>query len=141
LAKKKSARWHTVYSIISTVIEEAGIAALFLWLMPLFGIVIPLWVVILVLAGFAVFSYFMYRIGHPTILYEPVNSPESIIGSTGIVERALNPEGYVRVCGELWQASGTEGNIERGEEVIVASIEGLKLTVVRKSRSINGQLH
>lgn len=141
MAKKKSARWHTVYSIISTVIEEAGIAALFLWLMPLFGIVVPLWGVILVLAGFAVFAYFMYRIGHPTILYEPVNSPESIIGSTGVVERALNPQGYVRVFGELWQASGTEGNMEKGEEVIVASIEGLKLTVVRKSRSINGQLH
>ena len=141
MAKKKSARWHTVYSIICTLIEEAGIAALFLWLMPLFGIVIPLWVVILVLAGFAILSYFMYRIGHPTILYEPVNSPESIIGSTGVVERALNPEGYVRVCGELWQASVTEGNIERGEEVIVASIDGLKLTVVPKSRSVNGQLH
>ncbi|MCX6006450.1 MAG: hypothetical protein NTZ34_04205 [Chloroflexi bacterium] len=141
MAKKKSARWHTVYSIISTVIEEAGIAALFLWLMPLFGIVVPIWGVILVLAGFAVFSYFMYRIGHPTILYEAVNSPESIVGSTGVVERSLNPEGYVRVCGELWQASGTEGNVEKGEEVIVTSMDGLKLTVVRKSRSIDEQLH
>ena len=137
MAKKKSARWHTIYSIISTVIEEAGIAALILWLMPLFGIIIPLWGAILVLAGFAVFSYFMYRIGHPTILYEPVNSPESIIGSTGVVESSLNPVGHVRVCGELWQASGGDGNMAKGEEVIVTSIDGLKLTVVRKSRSIN----
>jgi membrane protein implicated in regulation of membrane protease activity len=141
LAKKKSARWHTVYSIISTVIEEAGIATLMLWLMPIFGIVIPLWVTILVLAGFAVFSYFMYRIGHPTVLYEAVNSPESIIGSTGVVERSLNPHGYVRVCGELWQASGKDGNLEKGEEVIVVSMDGLKLTVAQKSRSINEKLH
>jgi membrane protein implicated in regulation of membrane protease activity len=141
LAKKKSARWHTIYSIISTVIEEAGIAALMLWLMPIFGIAIPLWVTILVLAGFAVFSYFMYRIGHPTVLYEAVNSPESIIGSTGVVESSLNPQGYVRVCGELWQASGKDGNLEKGEEVIVLSIDGLKLTVANKSRSINEQLH
>lgn len=141
MAKKKSARWHTIYSIISTVIEEAGIAALMLWLMPIFGIAIPLWVTILVLAGFAVFSYFMYRIGHPTVLYEAVNSPESIIGSTGVVESSLNPQGYVRVCGELWQASGKDGNLEKGEEVIVLSIDGLKLTVANKSRSINEQLH
>jgi membrane protein implicated in regulation of membrane protease activity len=141
LAKKKSARWHTVYSIISTVIEEAGIATLMLWLMPIFGIVIPLWVTILVLAGFAVFSYFMYRIGHPTVLYEAVNSPESIVGSTGVVERSLNPKGYVRVCGELWQASGKDGNLEKGEEVIVVSMDGLKLTVAQKSRSINEKLH
>jgi membrane protein implicated in regulation of membrane protease activity len=141
LAKKKSARWHTVYSIINTVIEEAGIATLMLWLMPIFGIVIPLWVTILVLAGFAVFSYFMYRIGHPTVLYEAVNSPESIVGSTGVVERSLNPQGYVRVCGELWQASGKDGNLEKGEEVIVVSMDGLKLTVAQKSRSINEKLH
>jgi membrane protein implicated in regulation of membrane protease activity len=137
LAKKKSARWHTIYSIISTVIEEAGIAVLILWFLPLFGVVVPLWGVILVLSGFAVFSYFMYRIGHPTVLYETINPPESIIGSTGVVERSLNPIGYVRVCGELWQAFGRDGNMEKGEEVIVASIEGLKLTVVRKSRSIS----
>ena len=136
MAKKKSACWHTVYSIISTVIEEAGIATLMLWLMPIFGIVIPLWVTILVLAGFAVFSYFMYRIGHPTVLYEAVNSPESIVGSIGVVERSLNPYGYVRVCGELWQASGKDGNMEKGEEVIVVSMDGLKLTVAQKSRSI-----
>jgi membrane protein implicated in regulation of membrane protease activity len=141
LAKKKSARWHTVYSIISTVFEEAGIAALMLWLMPIFGIVIPLWGVILVLSAFAVFSYFMYRIGHPTVLYEAVNSPESIIGSTGVVERSLNPQGYVRVCGELWQASGKDGNLEKGEEVIVVSMDGLKLTVAQKSHSINEKLH
>ncbi len=105
--------------------------------MPLLGIVVPLWAVILVLSGFAVFSYFMYRIGHPTILYKAVNAPESIVGSAGVVERALNPEGYVRVCGELWQASGMDGNVEKGEEIIVASINGLKLTVVRKSQSVN----
>ena len=115
MAKKKSARWHTIYSIISTVIEEAGIAALMLWFLPLFGVVVPLWVIILVLAAFAVFSYFMYRIGHPTVLYETINPPESIIGSTGVVERSLNPAGYVRVCGELWQASGRDGAITPGD--------------------------
>jgi membrane protein implicated in regulation of membrane protease activity len=132
LVKKKSARWHTVYSIISTVIEEAILVAGLLWVLPLFGLVVPVWVVILAIIGFAIFSYFMYRIGHPTILYREISSPESIIGSTGIVERSLNPRGYVKVCGELWSASVTDGRIDKGEEVIVTGITGLKLTVTRK---------
>lgn len=132
MVKKKSARWHTVYSIISTVIEEALIAAALLWGLPLFGLVLPVWVIILVIVGFAIFSYFMYRIGHPTMLYHEISSPESIIGSTGIVERSLNPQGYVKVCGELWSASVIDGHIEKGEEVIVTGITGLKLTVTKK---------
>jgi membrane protein implicated in regulation of membrane protease activity len=131
--KKKSARWHTIYSIISTVFEEAGIAVLFLWLLPIFGIVVPLWGVIIILASFAVFSYFMYRIGHPTILFKEVSSPESIIGETAIVERSLKPEGYVKVHGELWRATAVETRIEKGTEVTVVSLDGLKLTVVNKS--------
>jgi membrane protein implicated in regulation of membrane protease activity len=131
--KKKSARWHTIYSIISSLIQEAGVALLFLWLLPIFGIVVPLWAVILFLLGFAVFCYVMYRIGHPTILFKEVSAPESIVGQTGVVERSLNPEGYVKVYGELWRASATNGPIKKGEEVVITAIDGLKLTVGRKS--------
>jgi len=131
--KMKSARWHTIYSIISTLIEEAGIAALFLWLLPTFGIVIPLWGVILALVGFAIFSYFMYRIGHPTILYKEISSPDAIIGCTGVVVSTIGPEGYVRVCGELWRAKCSHAKLEKGEEIVVTAIDGLKLTVARKT--------
>ena len=133
--KKRSARWHTIYSIISTLLEEAGIALLLLWLLPFFGLVVPWWIVILAMAGFAVFSYFMYRIGHPTILFKEVSAPDSIVGQTAVVERPLEPEGYVRVCGELWRACSADGRADRGQEVIVTAIDGLKLTVVKK----NGQ--
>ncbi|RPJ63436.1 MAG: hypothetical protein EHM12_02310 [Dehalococcoidia bacterium] len=132
MEKNKSARWHTIYSIISTVIEEAIMVAVLLWVLPLFGLVIPVWGIILAIIGFAIFSYFMYRIGHPTTLYREISSPESIIGSTGVVERSLNPQGYVKVCGELWSASVKDGHIEKGEEVIVTGIAGLKLTVTKK---------
>ena len=131
--KPKSARWHTVYSIISTIIEEAGIAVLILWVLPVFNINLPLWATITVLAAFAVFSYVSYLLGHPTVLLEGVTSPESIVGSEGIVQQDLAPEGYVHVRGELWKASSAVRGLKKGEEVIVTGIDGLKLTVTRKT--------
>jgi len=127
--RKKSARWHTVYSIISTIIEEAGIAAGLLWLLPLFGIFLPAWGVIAIMAGFAVYSYIMYRIGHPTITYKEISSPESIIGCIGVAETRLQPVGMVKVNGELWQAVCINEGTQKGDQVVVTGIEGLKLTV------------
>jgi membrane protein implicated in regulation of membrane protease activity len=130
--KAKSGRWHTVYSIISSIVEEAAIAVLILWILPIFNINLPLWVTIMVLAAFAVFSYVSYRLGHPTVLLEGVTSPESIVGSEGIVQQDMEPEGYVQVRGELWKASSVMGGLKKGEAVIVAGIDGLKLTVTKK---------
>lgn len=132
MRKDKSARWHTIYSIISTVIEEAAIAALIIWVLPLFSINIPLWGLILILIGFAIFSYVSYRIGHPTISFHEVSAPESIIGSEGIVESDLTPEGYVRVVGELWKATANGNYVSKGTVVIVTAIEGLRISVRRK---------
>lgn len=132
MLKPKSARWHTVYSIISTILEAVAIAVLILWILPIFNIDLPLWATIIILAAFAVFSYITYRLGHPTILLEGVTSPESIVGSEGIVQQDLEPEGYVQVRGELWKASSTGSGLKKGEEVIITGIDGLKLTVTRK---------
>ena len=132
MLKPISGRWHTVYSIISTALQEAGIAILLLWVLPVLGINVPLWGVITVLAAYGVFSYIMYRVGHPTVLLKAVTSPESIVGSEGIVQQDLEPEGYIQVRGELWKASSTAGGLKKGEEVIITGIDGLKLIVTRK---------
>ena len=132
MAQKKSGRWHTIYSIVSTAVEELAIAALLFWILPLFGLTLPVWASIVILVGFAVFSYIMYLVGHPTVLYEDASSPEAIVGCHGIVERPFDPEGLVRVCGELWKATSSDIGLKRGEDIIVTSMNGLKLTVKRK---------
>ena len=52
-------------------------------------------------------------------------------GSQGVAVDQLSPSGYVRINGELWQAKVFEGNstIEKGEVVMVKSINGLTLFV------------
>jgi len=59
-----------------------------------------------------------------------------MVGAWGIAEEQLNPSGYIRVGGELWQAEVTGDNphIERGEEVRILGIRGLTLLVSRGNR-------
>ena len=132
MRKRRSGRWHTIYSLISTIIEEIGIAALLLWILPMFGVQVPPWIVAAVLACFAVYSYIMYRVGHPTVLYGGVTGLDSMVGSAGTVETVQQQEIYVRVQGELWKASCPDGELQVGDEVIVTAIDGLSLTVKKK---------
>ena len=132
MRKRRSGRWHTIYSLISTIIEEIAIAALLLWILPAFGVKVPTWVVAAVLACFAVFAYIMYRVGHPTVLYGGVTGPDTIVGSTGTVETIMQTEVYVRVQGELWKASCPGSELKAGDEVIVTAIDGLLLTVGKR---------
>lgn len=131
MRERKSGRWHTIYSLITSSIEELAIAALLLWLLPVLGVQVPPWLTVTVLAGFPVFCYIMYRIGHPTVLYGDVTGPEALLGSTGTVE-TIHPEPFIRVQGELWKASCPDGEMKVGEEVTVTAVDGLSLTVSRK---------
>jgi membrane protein implicated in regulation of membrane protease activity len=63
----------------------------------------------------------------------------SMIGRRGIVIGRLDPEGYVRVRGELWRAETVENDrpVEEGQSVAVVEVSGLKL-YVRKDLQGNG---
>jgi membrane protein implicated in regulation of membrane protease activity len=76
-----------------------------------------------------VYCYIMYRVGHPTVLYESVTDPDSIVGSRGTVESVLETEVYVRVQGELWKSSCPDCQLKEGDQVTVTAIDGLSLTV------------
>jgi membrane-bound serine protease (ClpP class) len=61
----------------------------------------------------------------------PQTGQEELIGQEGVVRSALDPEGYVLVHGELWQARSCDGEVvTAGEPVTVAGIgDGLVLEV------------
>ena len=120
---------YTAYTIVTTVLEGIAVAAVILWLLPKFGINVPLWGLILLIVAFLVYSYLTYHLGKKALERKPVVSAEAIIGSEGKAITALAPEGYVRVCGELWKASATIPAIGKDEEVVVVGIEGLTLFV------------
>jgi membrane-bound serine protease (ClpP class) len=55
---------------------------------------------------------------------------EAMIGEVGVAVTDIDPEGMVRLRGELWKASSKE-RIAEGEEVIIRDIKGLMLVVER----------
>jgi membrane-bound ClpP family serine protease len=57
---------------------------------------------------------------------------EELVGRTAEVEVTLAPKGVVLVEGELWAAELEKGRVEKGEEVVITRVEGLKLYVKKK---------
>ena len=58
---------------------------------------------------------------------------ESIVGQTGSVTAAMQPQGSVRVANDVWTAVSADGTyIGAGERVTVVSMDGLVLTVIRQ---------
>ncbi|MBN2038813.1 MAG: NfeD family protein [Spirochaetes bacterium] len=60
-----------------------------------------------------------------------VNYKEYLIGVKGVAVDDLNPEGYVKIKGELWKAeiADSEAHVKKGEEIRVLKVENMKLFV------------
>ena len=87
-------------------------------------------IVIVVVGGAAAFT--VNRIVH-TYHRQTTTGKEDAKGKKALVKRPLSPEGTVLFEGELWTAELEDGGrAEPGEEVIINSIEGLKLWVKKK---------
>lgn len=130
--KTRPPLWYTVQAIVGTILEEAVLVVIVLWVLPYFNIHIPLWGLVVLMVAIAIFSYVTYWIGKPTFILRPKVALETIIGSEGKVVRPLAPQGYVKVQGVLWKAISAESGLEAGDEVVVVGIDGLKLIVSRK---------
>jgi membrane-bound serine protease (ClpP class) len=69
--------------------------------------------------------------GVQALYRRPTTGATGMVGETGVVKRALAPEGQVLVEGELWRAVTETGAIGEGERVRVTGVKDLTLTVVR----------
>ena len=118
-----------VFAIVSTIAEEAAIAALFLLGLPWLGVRIPAWSLAIIMVVWAGYSIATYRMGSQALQKSHVIGLESMVGSRGEAVSPLAPEGMVKIKGELWKARSQTGNIEAGKEVVVVSQDGLKLVV------------
>jgi len=125
-----------ILAIVSTVFEEAAMVAAVVWGLPLLGVHIPLWVLIVVMVGWAAYAVFSYWKGSHALRRKPVAGLMNMVGSIGEVVSPLTPEGVVRIGGELWTAKSARGKIKPGEEVTVVEQDRLKL-IVHKSNAVD----
>ena len=120
-----------ILAILSTLLEEIALAAIILWGLPQLGIHIPLAGLIALMAALVVYAVITYRLGSKVLGKKPVIGLPDMVGSRGKAVTPLDPEGLVRIKGELWESTSADRRINTGEEVIVVEQDGLKLTVRR----------
>jgi membrane-bound serine protease (ClpP class) len=69
---------------------------------------------------------------------KPMTGEAGIIGETAVVCQELNPDGLVRVNGEIWKAVSQNGKkIKKGHKVEILSLKGLTLQVKILKRQKN----
>ncbi len=61
--------------------------------------------------------------------YRIRSGPETMMGEGAVVVEPLDPEGRVRMRGELWKARLRGGTAQPGEPVRVTAVNGLELEV------------
>jgi len=122
-----------VIAIISTIMEEATLAAVVFWGLPWLGVELPLWgsivLTIVLMAGWGTYTVMTYRMGSRVLEGKPLVGLPDMIGSKGEVMSRLAPDGLVKIRGELWVAKSASGELDRGREVIVVEQNRLKLVV------------
>ncbi|MGQ9620390.1 MAG: NfeD family protein, partial [Bacteroidales bacterium] len=91
------------------------------------------WKVILLIVVLTV-AFFLFAIGFgiKAQTKKPTTGIDGMIGETGEAVSDLEPEGQIRVHGELWKAKCTDGYASKGTKVTVTGVANLKL-LVRKS--------
>ena len=123
-----------VLSTISISAEEAAIYAVWRWLLPEWNIRLPVVVLVVIMAAWFAFSVWLFVFTTRYLRRQPTAGLPSMVGTTGRAAGPLAPEGMVSIRGELWGATSIDGDIRRGEGVVVAGQEGLKLRVRRAKR-------
>jgi membrane-bound ClpP family serine protease len=58
-----------------------------------------------------------------------LTSKDRLVGAAGVAESDLNPDGMVRVAGQLWSAHASGATVGEGERVRVVARRGLTLEV------------
>jgi len=127
---------YIVYSIVTGLLEEAALAAVVLWLLPLLGVNIPIWGLILLMVAYGVKEGITYRIGARALRRKPVVSLKGMVGCRGEAATPLAPDGYVQVQGELWRALSTGPNINKDDEIVIVEVRRLTLFVASLSNNI-----
>jgi membrane-bound serine protease (ClpP class) len=90
------------------------------------------WSVIIPAVLFTV-AFFVFAIGMGVKAQtrKPTTGAEGIVGEQGEALTDLNPEGRVRVHGEIWSAVSSEGRLKKGTRVTVTAVKDLTVTVTK----------
>jgi membrane protein implicated in regulation of membrane protease activity len=118
-----------ILAIASTLLEETALAIIVLVGLPQLDIHLPLVVLVALMVVWAVVAVLVYRAGSRALDARSTSGPDGIIGRQGKVVQPLQPDGLVRIGGELWRAKAIDGEIDSGREVTAVARKGTILIV------------
>ena len=92
---------------------------------------VPVWVASGVLVVWVIKDYALYPILRFAYEVDHRLPIERLIGARGTAAESLDPNGYVRVRGELWRAKGEGAHeaVSKGGEIEITGVDGTMLVV------------
>ncbi len=124
-----------IFSLILAILKQLALVAVVLWVLPDIGINIPVWGLIPMMVALCAYSMLGYRLGKKAMEKRPMVWPD--IDSKARAATSLTPTGYIRIGTELWKASSTGADIDKGTEVTIVRMEGTQLFVISRN-DLNG---
>lgn len=117
------------------VLAAGGVVSMFFGLMMLFrtseGFMVPWAYLIAVTVITALFFLFIVKIGFNALRKPYVSGREGVVGHVGEARTDIDPDGMVFVDGSLWSATADGATIDKGDQVVVTKMDGLKIQVKR----------
>jgi len=120
---------YIIFNIATGLLKGAVLLLVILWLLPLWGINIPAWGLILIVVAFLIYEIVTFRLGRKAMERKPTIWSEAVVGCCGKATTPLTPKGYVQVQGELWRALSSDTNINEGDDIVVVGMDRLTLRV------------
>ena len=124
---------YVIFNVATGLLKGVVLAAIVLWLLPLWGINIPIWGLILITIAFLFYEIITFRLGKRALERKPAIWSNAIVGCCGKATTPLTPHGYVQVQGELWHALSSDTDINEGDDIVVVELDRLTLRVATLS--------
>ena len=129
-----SKKAYIIFNIATGLVKGAVLLSIVFWLLPLWGINIPMWGLALIIIAFLAYEIVTFKLGRRALERKPVIWSQAIVGRCGKATTDLNPDGYVRVDGELWHAYSDDTSINEGDDIVVVEMNKLTLRVASSTR-------
>jgi membrane-bound ClpP family serine protease len=127
-------KWGIHLKALILLLDEILIGSVIIFVLWELGVPIPFWVYILAGLVCATVYWLLYRI----LSRQDKKSPAgygSMIGLRGKSITSLNPQGLVRVQGEMWKAVSKCGVVGEGVDVVIEDLQNLTLIVTIQGES------
>jgi len=120
---------YVLFTVATGLLKAAVLAVIVFWLLPLLGISIPVWGIVLLIVVFVIYEVWSFRLSRRALEKKSTILPPA--GCCGRAVTPLTPNGYVQVQGELWRAVSNDMNISEGDDIVVVEVNRFTLRVTQ----------